>query len=193
MQTFWFYVKLGLNHVLDATAYDHVIFFIALVIPYLFKDWKRVLSLVTVFTVGHTLSLLLAVFGIIRFSASWIEFLIPVTILITALYSMFTAGKTQKNTVGIAFIATLFFGLIHGFGFSNYFRQIVAAEDQKLVPSLEFALGIEIAQVIVVIFVLALSFVMQNIFRFSKKEWMLIGSGIVIGFVIPMLQATWPF
>lgn len=194
MSQFWLYFKLGLTHVLDITAYDHVIFFIALVIPYTFKNWKQVLWLVTTFTVGHTLSLMLSVYDIVSFDAKWIEFLIPVTIGVTALYSIFTAGKSINNDkIGLAFFATLFFGLIHGFGFSNYFRHIVAVEDSKLIPTLEFALGIETAQVIVVVFVLLLSYIMQTFFRFSKKEWMLIGSGIVIGFVIPMLIETWPF
>jgi len=179
---------------MDLNAYDHVIFFIALVIPYTFKKWKQVLWLVSIFTIGHTLSLLLSVYEIVNFNAVWIEFLIPVTIGITAVYSISIAGKTTGNgKIGLAFFMTLFFGLIHGFGFSNYFRQIIAAEETKFIPSLEFALGIEAAQLIAVVLVLLLGFVMQTIFRFSKKEWMLIGAGIVIGFVIPMLINTWPF
>ena len=194
MATFWFYFKLGLTHVLDINAYDHVIFFVALIVPYAFKDWKRVLWLVTIFTIGHTGSLLLSVYDIVNFDAKWIEFLIPVTIGITGLYGIFTAGKSTTNEkVGLAFFATLFFGLVHGFGFSNYFKQIVAAEDSKLIPSLEFALGIETAQAIVVIVVLFLTFIGQGIFRFTRKEWMLIMSGVVLGFVIPMLIETWPF
>jgi len=194
MSQFWLYFKLGLTHVLDINAYDHVIFFIALVIPYTFKNWKQVLWLVTTFTVGHTLSLMLSVYEIATINAQWIEFLIPVTIGLTAIYGILTAGKTGENKkIGLAFFATLFFGLVHGFGFSNYFKHIVAIEDSKLIPTLEFALGIEAAQLIVVLFVLLLSYIMQTIFRFSRKEWMLIGSGIVIGFVIPMLIETWLF
>lgn len=194
MSQIWFYSKLGFTHVLDWNAYDHVLFFVALTTPYLFKDWKRILWLVTIFTIGHTLSLVLATYEIMSLSVKGVEFLIPVTILITAVFNIFTAGKTiQKEKIGLAFFATLFFGIIHGFGFSNYFKQIVAAEDSKLLPTLEFALGIEIAQLIVVIIVLLLSFIAQNIFRFNKKEWTLVVSGIVVGFVIPILVATWPF
>ncbi|EID75876.1 HupE/UreJ family protein [Imtechella halotolerans] len=194
MDQFWFYFNLGLHHVLDINAYDHVLFLIALTVPYTFKDWKHVLLLVTIFTVGHTLSLFLSVFGIVNVSVSFIEFLIPVTILITALLNIFTAGKgPRKEKLGILFFITLFFGLIHGLGFSNYFRQIIADQESKALPLIEFALGIETAQIIVVMVVLLFSFIVQSIFRFNKKDWMLITSSMVIGIIIPMLLETYPF
>lgn len=188
LENFWFNVEYGMNHVLDINAYDHVLFLTVLTIPYLFKDWKRVLLLVTVFTVGHTLSLMLAAYGAVSVSDTLVEFLIPVTILIVAIYNVFTAGKTAKNgKIGVLFVSTLFFGLIHGLGFAREFRMFVGNSDSKLVPLLEFALGIEIAQVIIVFIVLFLSFLFQTIFRFSKRDWMLVVSSIVIGLVIPML------
>ena len=194
MDQFWFYFNLGLHHVLDINAYDHVLFLIALTVPYTFKDWKHVLLLVTIFTVGHTLSLFLSVFGIVNVSVSFIEFLIPVTMLITALLNIFTAGKgPRKEKLGILFFITLFFGLIHGLGFSNYFRQIIADQESKALPLIEFALGIETAQIIVVMVVLLFSFIVQSIFRFNKKDWMLITSSMVIGIIIPMLLETYPF
>ena len=194
MDQLWFYFNLVLHHVLDINAYDHVLFLIALTVPYTFKDWKHVLLLVTIFTVGHTLSLFLSVFGIVNVSVSFIEFLIPVTILITALLNIFTAGKgPRKEKLGILFFITLFFGLIHGLGFSNYFRQIIADQESKALPLIEFALGIETAQIIVVMVVLLFSFIVQSIFRFNKKDWMLITSSMVIGIIIPMLLETYPF
>ena len=110
MQDFWIFFKIGLHHVLDINAYDHVLFLIALTVPYTNKDWKKILILVTIFTAGHTLALLLSVFGIVAVKAKFVEFLIPVTILITASYNLFTAGKTSK-TLCISFIGfvTLFF------------------------------------------------------------------------------------
>ena len=96
MSEFWLYFKIGLNHVLNIHAYDHVLFLTALMIPYTFKDWKRVLTLVTLFTLGHTLSLFLAVFGIVSVNPIYVEFLIPITILTTALFHLFTAGKSAK-------------------------------------------------------------------------------------------------
>lgn len=189
MSEFWIYFNTGLRHVLDINAYDHVLFLIALTVPYAFKDWKRVLLLVTLFTAGHTLALLLSVYKIVTVRVDLVEFLIPITILTTALFHLFTAGKNSKNE-NLSFISfvTLFFGIIHGLGFSNYFKTILpGSASDKLIPLLEFALGIETAQIIVVLIVLILSYIVQTIFRFSKRDWTLVMSAFVIGVVIPMI------
>jgi hypothetical protein len=189
MSEFWIYFQIGLKHVLDIHAYDHVLFLIALTVPYTFKDWKRILLLVTVFTVGHTLALVLSVFGIIAVKVSLVEFLIPITILITAFYHLFTAGKATKNDgLNLIFFVTLFFGIIHGLGFSNYFKTILGGTaTSKLLPLGEFALGIEAAQLVVVFVVLLLSYIVQTVFRFSKRDWALVMSAFIIGVVIPMI------
>jgi hypothetical protein len=188
MSEFWLYFQVGLKHVLDINAYDHVLFLIALSVPYSFKDWKRVLFLVTIFTLGHTLALFLSVFDILTIQVNIVEFLIPVTILITALYHLFTAGKLGKKNLNTAGSITLFFGVIHGLGFSNYFKSILPGDaSAKLLPLLEFALGIEAAQIIVVLAVLLISYFMQLIFRFNSRDWSLIGASFVIGVVVPML------
>lgn len=192
MSEFWIYFNVGLRHVLDINAYDHVLFLIALVVPYAFKDWKRVLLLVTLFTAGHTLSLMLSVYGIVYIKANLVEFLIPITILVTALFHLFTAGKSSKNE-SVSFVAfvTLFFGIIHGLGFSNYFKTILpGGASDKLLPLLEFALGIEAAQIIVVLVVLILSYIIQTFFRFSKRDWTLVMSAFVIGVVLPMIISS---
>lgn len=189
MSEFLLYFKIGLHHVLDINAYDHVLFLIALMVPYAFKDWKKVVLLVTLFTIGHTLSLMLSVFNIISVQVSLVEFLIPITILITAGFHLLTAGKTSKKE-GISFeaIITLFFGIIHGLGFSNYFRTILpGSASDKVVPLLEFALGIEAAQLIVVLIYLIIAYAVQTVFRFSKRDWALVMSAFVIGVVIPMI------
>lgn len=188
LENFWFNVEYGINHVLDINAYDHVLFLISLTVPYAFKDWKRVLLLVTMFTLGHTLSLVLAAYDIVNINGQLVEFLIPVTILIVALYNVFTAGKgAQKERVGVLFITTLFFGLIHGLGFGREFHMLLGGSDSKLALLLEFALGIEIAQVIIVFMVLFLGYLGQTVFRFSRRDWVMVISAIVIGLVIPML------
>jgi len=189
MSEFLMYFNIGLKHVLDINAYDHVLFLMALVIPYTFKDWKNVLVLVSLFTIGHTLALLLSVYEVVQIKVSLVEFLIPITILITAIYHLFTAGKTSKNN-NITFIAfvTLFFGIIHGLGFSNYFKIILPGNaSDKLIPLLEFAVGIEAAQLIVVFVVLLISYIVQMFFRFSKRDWALVTSAFIIGVVLPML------
>lgn len=190
MSEFLIYFQIGLKHVLDIHSYDHVLFLIALSVPFLFNDWKRILLLVTVFTLGHTTALFLSVFGIITVKVNVVELLIPITILITAFYNLFTAGKTSKNgSVNLVFIITLFFGIIHGLGFSNYFKAILGGSAaSKLLPMAEFALGIEAAQIVVVIVVLILSYIVQTVFRFSKRDWALVMSAFIIGVVLPMIM-----
>lgn len=189
MSQFWIYFQIGLKHVLDINAYDHVLFLIALTVPYLFKDWKRIFILVSIFTIGHTLALILSVYGIVTIKVNLVEFLIPITISITALYHLFTAGKTSKNdSINLVFFITLFFGIIHGLGFSNYFKTILGGSPtSKLIPLGEFALGIEAAQLIVVFVVLVISYIVQTVFRFSKRDWALVMSAFIIGVVIPMI------
>jgi hypothetical protein len=189
MSEFWIYFQIGLKHVLDIHAYDHVLFLIALAVPFSFKDWKRVVLLVTLFTFGHTMALLLSVFEIVTIRVDVVEFLIPITILIAAFFNLFTAGKSSKRE-GISLVSfiTLFFGIIHGLGFSNYFKTILGGSNtSKIVPLLEFALGIETAQIVVVFVVLVLSYMVQTVFRFSKRDWALVMSAFIIGVVLPMI------
>ena len=188
LENFWFNVEYGINHVLDINGYDHVLFLIVLAVPYLFKDWKRVLLLVSVFTLGHTLSLILAAYNVVSVNGKLVEFLIPVTILIVAMFNVFTAGKKAQNEkIGVLFFSTLFFGLVHGLGFAREFKIMVGRSENKLITLLEFALGIEIAQVIIVFIALFLGFLMQTVFRFSKRDWIMVISAVVIGLVIPMI------
>ncbi|WP_299258401.1 HupE/UreJ family protein [uncultured Aquimarina sp.] len=188
MSEFWLYLKLGFHHVLDWQAYDHILFLIVLTVAYTFDNWKRILLLVTLFTLGHTTSLFLAVYDVVSVNSKLVEFLIPLTILAAAIFNVFTAGKTAgKNKIGVLYATTIFFGLIHGLGFSSFFNAISSNVSSKILPLMEFALGIELAQLIVVIIVLIISFIIQTIFRFSKRDWMLVISSIVIGMVIPMI------
>jgi hypothetical protein len=189
MSEFWIYFQIGLKHVLDIHAYDHVLFLIALAVPFSFKDWKQIVMLVSMFTIGHTLALLLSIFGIIAIKVNVVELLIPITILITALFNLFTAGKSsKKESLNLVFFITLFFGIIHGLGFSNYFKSILGGTpSSKLMPLGEFALGIEAAQIVVVFVVLVLSYIVQTVFRFSKRDWTLVMSAFIIGVVLPMI------
>ncbi|RKE99005.1 HupE/UreJ family protein [Ichthyenterobacterium magnum] len=178
----------GMYHVLNINAYDHILFLVVIAIPYVFKDWKRVLLLVTVFTLGHTLALALATYDVISINRKWIAFLIPIAILIIALFNVFTAGKkSQQNTIGILFFVSLFLGLLHGLGFVNTFESLISNSENKLIALLEMSLGLEIGQLIIAFIVLFLSFICQTIFRFSKRDWVMVLSAIVIGFILPML------
>ncbi len=178
----------GMYHVLNVNAYDHILFLIVLAIPYLFKDWKRILFLVTIFVVGHSVSLAFATYDVISVNSKWIAFLIPLTILIMALFNVFTAGKkTQNDKVGLLFFITLFFGLIHGLGFVNVFESTISKSKNKVMALLEISLGIEVGQIIVVFIILFLGFLCQTLFRFSKRDWVMVISAIVVGLLIPML------
>lgn len=189
MSEFWVYFQIGLHHVLDIQAYDHVLFMMALVLPFTFKDWKRLLFSVTLFTAGHTTALLLSVYEILVIKASIVELLIPITILSTAVFNLVTIGKTnRKENLNLIFLITLFFGIIHGLGFSNYFKTLLGgSSNSKLIPLLEFALGIEGAQITVVLAMLIVAYSVQSLFKFSRRDWILVGSAFIIGVVVPMI------
>lgn len=189
MAEFWIFFQLGLRHVLDINGYDHILFLVALTAPFLFKDWKQILLLVTVFTVGHTVAMILSVYNVIAMRSVIIEFLIPISILITALFTLLNGGKPGKpQSQTIIMLITLFFGIIHGLGFSTYFKSLLSGSPtDKLLPLFEFALGIEAAQVIIVICVLVISYAIQTFTKFNKRDWTLILSAFVVGVVLPMI------
>lgn len=188
MNEFWFNVKYGINHVLDINGYDHVLFLMVLAVPYVFKDWKRVLLLVSLFTLGHTASLFLAAYDIVTVNGELVEFLIPITILITALYNVFKAGKNSKsNKLQLLYFSALFFGLIHGLGFAREFTMFFGEAENKVLALIEFAFGIEIAQAIIVFIILFFGFLLQTLFRFSQRDWVIVLSSVVIGLVLPIL------
>lgn len=189
MSEFLIYFELGLKHILNIYSYDHILFLIGLAVPFSFKDWQRILLLVTLFTIGHSMSLLLVVFGIVAIKVSVVEMLIPITILIVALFNLFTAGKTnKKESINLVFFVTLFFGIIHGLGFSSYFKAILpGGTASKLLPLAEFSLGIEAAQLVIIVVTLILSYIVQTFFRFSKRDWTLVMSAFIIGVVIPLI------
>ncbi|UMB52944.1 HupE/UreJ family protein [Lutibacter sp. A64] len=189
MDTLIFFLREGLFHVLDWNAYDHILFLVALTVVYDFKNWKKLIWLITLFTIGHTLSLILAAYKIVSVDTKWIEFLIPVTILITAVVNiLYVKNTTKQLKTNTNLVFALFFGLIHGLGFSGYFKMIIGSSEDKFIPLLEFALGVELAQIVVVLIILILGFIFQTFFRFSKRDYILIISSIVIGFVLPILK-----
>ena len=189
MDSFILFLKLGLFHVLDRSAYDHILFLIVLSIVYTLYDSKKVIWLITLFTIGHTLSLSLAAYKIITVDNRIVEFLIPITILITALTNIVTVKEKQKKSTNINLVFAFFFGLIHGLGFSSYFKMIVEETEAKLLPLLEFALGIELAQIIIVLGILSVAYFVLKILKISRRDWIVVLSSIVIGIVIPMLAA----
>ncbi|WP_099371414.1 HupE/UreJ family protein [Sphingobacterium sp. 1.A.5] len=179
MSEFSIYFQLGWQHILDLTGYDHILFVLVLCCSYTLKDWKRLLWLVTAFTVGHSITLALAAFKIVKVDTGWVEFLIPVTILITALYNL-PKRRKQRNPY-ILYAMTLFFGLIHGLGFSNYLQSLLGQEANIVLPLLSFNIGLEFGQLIIVFFVILLSELMLKIFSVSNRDWSFFLSSAVIG------------
>jgi ABC-type nickel/cobalt efflux system permease component RcnA len=196
MDNFILYVSEGFNHVmnLNVGAYDHLLFFILIAVPFLFNSWKRLIGLSLSFTLGHIVSLLFVIYGKLTFNSSYIEFLIVVTIAIAALYNIFTAANRHRNNHSwMTMLVALFFGLIHGFGFGSGFEMLAAGAPSKLLLLLEFALGIEFGQLLVIFVVLILNSIFTGLFRFNKKEWVQIISAIVLGMVLPLLIVRWIF
>ena len=194
MDEFGFYIKLGFNHVLDPNAYDHVLFLIALALPFIFRQWKTVVILATVFTLTHCLALGLSVYEWLIVPVAWVEFLIPVTILSTALFNCLIQVDLAKNQyLGIHGGITAFFGLIHGFGFSNYFKMLVAEEPEKLMQLLGFALGIEISQVIIILVALLLGTFIMQIIGLKRAFYIRLISLLVGIITIPMIIQAFPY
>lgn len=187
LDSFLKFLELGLYHIISFDGYDHMFFVVLLSLPFLFKDWKWLLILVSIFTLGHTLSLILGVYDVINLNVNVTEWLIPVTIFFTALYNIFTAGKSIQRRPYFMYGVVLFFGLIHGLGFANAFESMVSNNESTFLSILEFALGIEAGQLIIVFCSLFLSFIAQNVFRFSNRDWVLVISSIILGFMLPTI------
>lgn len=182
------FLELGLYHIVSFNSYDHILFLVVLAAPYLFKDWKRLLLLISFFIIGHTLSLVLGVYGIINLKVNVVEWLIPFTIIIMALYNVLTAGKASKQSNPIIIVClVLFFGFIHGLGFANSFKALVSSKESMLLSVIEFALGLELGQFVIVFCVLFFSFIGQTIFRFSSRDWLMVLSSVVIGLMLPLI------
>lgn len=189
MSDFWIYFTLGLKHLWNIHAYIDIIFLLALTVPYEMKSWKKILILVSLFTAGHTLALMLSIFNVITIKVNIVAFIIPIIILITALYNILSSGKSGKKD-GITFIAivTSLFGIIHGLGFANYLNNHLSGKPtDKLLPLFESSLGFFVSQIIAVMLALLLAYVVQTLLKFSKRDWILIVSAFVLGVVVPMI------
>ena len=187
MDDFILYFKMGLTHVLDFSAYDHILFLIVLAVIFTNFQWRKVIWLVTLFTLGHSITLALSAYKILEVRMDLIEFLIPLTIFTTGLINIINAKKEANKRGNINLILALFFGLIHGLGFSNYFKMMIGKEEDKLFPLIEFALGIEVAQIIIVLSILIIGYLLKSFFKIQRRDWILVSSSIVIGFSIQMM------
>jgi hypothetical protein len=185
MQDFPLYFQLGWQHILDWKGYDHILFVVVLCCSYTLPEWRKVLILVTAFTIGHSITLALSVLSLVHINTALIEFLIPVTILITAA-SNILANKTKQKGVPFKYLLALFFGLIHGLGFSNYLKSLLGKSTNILAELFAFNLGLEFGQVIIVLGILILSFIVINLIRIKKWNWTFFLSSAIFGIAFMM-------
>lgn len=185
---FIFYFKLGIQHILNFTAYDHILFIAAMVAVYKWKDWKHVIILATAFTIGHSTTLALATLNIVNVPSNLIEFLIGVTIFITAVANLFKVKEEfSKRLHTYKYFTAMFFGLIHGLGFSNYLRFLLGNEKNIWKPLLAFNVGLEIGQIVIITLVLFLNLILTRHEKVIQREWNLVISGMAIGISIILM------
>lgn len=193
MDDFLIYLRLGFDHITDPSGYDHILFVIALCAVYTIRQWRQVLILVTAFTIGHSVTLALATLQLIHYKTAFIELLIPITILITAVVNFSFREPTSRTFSASSayrsgrYVLALLFGLIHGMGFSNYLRSLLGREADIVKPLLAFNIGLELGQLVIVSLVLGLAFVMIDLLQRSRLRWTLVVSGIVAGMALSLI------
>jgi hypothetical protein len=198
MTAFEAYLKLGFSHITDLNGYDHILFIVGLCAIYELRDWKKVLLLVTAFTIGHSITLALATLKIVSLRSNVVEFLIPITILLTAIGNFFYKSKVSrlniKNTKEkpdrLRYSMALLFGVIHGLGFSNFLRSLLGKEESILQPLFAFNIGLELGQLLIVLILLIIASVCSVFFKVAKRDWNLVVSSMVIGIAITLIIKT---
>lgn len=185
MQDFLFYLQLGWEHIISKDALDHQLFILALIAIFSFRDWKKVLILVTAFTVGHSLTLVLSALDVFRFPSDWVEFLIPCTIVFTALDNIIFS-KNEKKLIQLNYYLALLFGLIHGMGFANSVRMMLANEQDITLPLFGFNVGLELGQIVVVAIALFIHYIFSEVLKLSNKIWIYIISVPIFIFALKM-------
>ncbi|MDD2792695.1 MAG: HupE/UreJ family protein [Sediminibacterium sp.] len=192
MNDFGLYFKLGYEHIADLKGIDHILFIVALCIRYQFADWKKLLVLVTAFTIGHSITLALSVFDLINYSMSWIEFLIPVTIVITAFSNVFVKKFSFKAKFPLIYFFALFFGLVHGLGFSNYLKSLMGKDESIVMQLLAFNLGLEAGQLLIVLGILFITLIFVTLFKVNRREYMLYVSAVAFALALEMAVERFP-
>jgi hypothetical protein len=196
LSEFFVFLRLGFEHIADIQGYDHILFIVALCAGYEPRHWKKLLILVTAFTLGHSLTLALATLRIITINDALVEFLIPLTILITGAVNIVVAstgkaGRSQmvegKGARGLKYLLALGFGLIHGMGFSNFLRSLLGQEEGIALPLFSFNVGLELGQILIVVAVLILTFFMVRLVRMPRHDWVLVLSGATVGVALILM------
>jgi hypothetical protein len=186
MNVFETYFQLGWDHILDPAGFDHMLFLVTLCAMYSWRRGLQLIILATAFTVGHSLTLALSALGWVRVPADLIETIIPLTILLTALYNLFRAQRGAESAVGWHYLLALVFGLVHGLGFSNFFRALHPESDGIVYELFSFNVGIEAGQILIVLLFVALYFVLDKVFFIQRRDWTIFWSGLGAGMSVLM-------
>jgi hypothetical protein len=191
---FGLYLNLGLEHITDPLGYDHILFILAMSANYRIREWKKLLVLVTAFTVGHSISLALAMLKIVPVNAAFIELLIPLSIFITCLLNLNKPLSNQISYDNIAkgknlmnYFIILGFGLIHGLGFSNFLKETLVENESLFTPLFAFNIGLEIGQIIILGIFLIFNFLFLEFLRKQPRDWSIFVSGAIASLSFLML------
>ena len=186
MNEFIEYLTLGFQHIIDIKGIDHMLFVIVLCAVYDFKGYKKILVLVTAFTVGHCLTLILSSFEILKINQNLVEFLIPVTILLTAIHNLIVKASADKK-IALNYILAFGFGLIHGLGFSNFFKALMMGQDDLIIPLLSFNIGVELGQILIIVFIYALYWMYAVRLKKPHRDWNMVVSSAGAGMALLMI------
>lgn len=182
MHPFEFYLKLGFEHIANLNGYDHILFLVVLCAVYQISQWRNIVILVTAFTIGHSITLFIVSLDFFSIPSRIIKLLIPITILITSLQNVINIKQIENSSrMGKNYFMALFFGLIHGMDFSNYFKALIMSPDEIVIPLLGFNIGIELGQLLIVLFIVLISFIFLNIIKIKHLKWNLFISGAAFG------------
>ncbi len=193
LSEFLVYLRLGFEHIADWRAYDHLLFVAALCVSYPLRAWKPLLVLITAFTIGHSVTLVLATLELVRVDVALIETLIPVTIVFTALVNVVESSRLDDITAEPAIArrlkygTALVFGLIHGLGFSSFLRAALGAEESITLPLFAFNVGLEVGQIVIVAGLMVLGTLVIRLGHVDRKGWVLLLSGAAGGIATTMV------
>jgi len=195
MQDFFIFLRIGYQHITDLNGYDHMLFIVSLCAIFTLEDWKKIFIAITFFTIGHTITLALAVLDIVKVNSNWIEFLIPITILFTCIMNIFFNSNKPKSNFGQNFrlFFTLFFGLIHGLGFSNYLRGLLGNGNSIVQQLFAFNIGLELGQLLIVFFIIIINLLLIKGLNVKKNSLNLVVSAFVAGITITLIIEKWIF
>ena len=197
MTEFFTYFKLGYEHITDLGGYDHMLFIVALCAVYNLYQWRNILWVITFFTIGHSITLALSVMKIVNVNSALIEFLIPCTIFITSFSNFFNKSGNNLSRRNqhqyLRYFFTVFFGLIHGLGFSNYLKSLLGQSSNIVNELFAFNFGLEIGQLLIVVFFMIITFIFTDFLNIKKRELNLIISALVAGLTLHLITDKWIF